>query len=760
MKGHRTLVTVNSNRLDPDVEFARLRANTFITADFRPRQLDYMLFACTPKANAFNELRECMADLQYFPSPPPAPSGIRPTSQTHQQQVNSKLTEFRMFQSNPREVMPFLESLYGTTVGTLSACVAETLDTSSHPAIWTTPNINAYPTLATFQIPKVRKTGWTVGQQIEGAYQTDIIRARIVHITPAEEHITVTAQIHPQDTPRFRIYITRSQHCRISAGTYLHNLTEDKSNPILTLLEGTSVSRLFTPQSKAWSAARAILSGDVTLSGEPAKTRKSITAVVGGERVVLNSHQVNAINWFHKDLPLLIIDSAYGAGKSLCTTLMAVEAVKKGKTVLIAAVQNSALDVICSKLAQMDTPDMHPVRYVNEMLARDTLRTGPYDIAAIMERLPVTHSDRMGPSTAAMFRAFADKRRRLREFLFTGVEQNLMASEHKTLLFLEEANSERVKALTSKFLKIYQPNILICTIASAINLTTKKGLWRRPSRKWDTVLLDEASMIPEATLIGLFSRFPDATYTLIGDTKQLPPFVGTQKAPRAAALCSQSVLEVAKRVGNAPTCKISTVYRPHARMMELNSYIFYNNELVCGTPVDERQALLRSLRMPNKEIPIAFVDVLGKAVKSITGSQSNEIEARAAAVLVRLLLAAGIPPGDIMVICLYRDQLYLCESILSNTHVTIKTVDSAQGSEKSIVILCTTRTKVLGTNLTFFDDPKRLNVALSRARDGMFILGSVPLMESSPLWGSIIRWCRSRCVLATLEFFRDRSPPP
>uniref|UniRef100_A0A0N4X607 DUF2088 domain-containing protein n=1 Tax=Haemonchus placei TaxID=6290 RepID=A0A0N4X607_HAEPC len=233
--------------------------------------------------------------------------------------------------------------------------------------------------------------------------------------------------------------------------------------------------------------------GNATIFGEPAKTRKTITAAVGGERVVLNSLQVNAINWFHKDLLLLVVDGAYGAGKSLCTALMAVQAVKKGKKVLIVAVQNSALDVICSKLAQMDTPDIHPVRYVNGMLARDALRTGSYDIASIIERLPVMHSDRMGPSADAMFRVFTDKLRRLREFLFTSVEQCLMASEHNTLLFLEEANSERVKALTSEFLIIYLPNIFICAIASAINLTTKRGLWRRPSRRqWDTVFLDEA----------------------------------------------------------------------------------------------------------------------------------------------------------------------------------------------------------------------------------------------------------------------------
>ncbi|KAK6031459.1 hypothetical protein OSTOST_02385 [Ostertagia ostertagi] len=71
-----------------------------------------------------------------------------------------------------------------------------------------------------------------------------------------------------------------------------------------------------------------------------------------------------------------------------------------------------------------------------------------------------------------------------------------------------------------------------------------------------------------------------------------------------------------------------------------------------------------------------------------------------------------------MVICLYRDQLYLVESALEGSKVAVKTVDSAKGSEKSVVIVCATRTHINPKrNLSFFADPQRLNVALSRARD-------------------------------------------
>ncbi|PIO63946.1 hypothetical protein TELCIR_14439 [Teladorsagia circumcincta] len=103
----------------------------------------------------------------------------------------------------------------------------------------------------------------------------------------------------------------------------------------------------------------------------------------------------------------------------------------------------------------------------------------------------------------------------------------------------------------------------------------------------------------------------------------------------------------------------------------------------------------------------------------MTRSQSNAVNARAVAVIVRLLLASSIQADNITVICLHRDQLYLCESALKGSNATFKTVDSAQGSENSVAIVCKTRTHLNPKgDLTFFAYPKRLNVALSRARAG------------------------------------------
>ncbi|VDO44967.1 unnamed protein product, partial [Heligmosomoides polygyrus] len=258
---------------------------------------------------------------------------------------------------------------------------------------------------------------------------------------------------------------------------------------------------------------------------------------------------------------------------------------------------------------------MRPVRYVSEVLAQDAFHSGPHDMATLMENLHSTHKDSMSEKDLDAFTNFAKHRNALREFMFTGVEKDVATREHKKLLFLEYHASQRIKILTRTFLKIYNPNVFLCTISSAINLTVKNGLWRRPSRQWSSVLLDEASMIPEATLIALCSRFQQARYTLVGDSKQLPPYVGVRDVPKAVALCSQSVLDVAHRMGNAPVCKVSTVYRPHAGLMMINSEFFYDNKLQCGTPTSSRQNLLSRLKMPNPEVPFVFLNVIGHSVK-------------------------------------------------------------------------------------------------------------------------------------------------
>ncbi|RCN37069.1 hypothetical protein ANCCAN_17034 [Ancylostoma caninum] len=128
--------------------------------------------------------------------------------------------------------------------------------------------------------------------------------------------------------------------------------------------------------------------------------------------------------------------------------------------------------------------------------------------------------------------------------------------------------------------------------------------------------------------------------------------------------------------------------------MSLNSEVFYEGTLVCGTPPERHVTVPQRMRMPNPSISVPFVDVLGEAIQSVTRSYRNEAEARAVNVLVRNLLLKGFHSREIMVISIYKDQKLFCGQILDPLGVSISTVDSEQGAERSVVILCMTRSTI------------------------------------------------------------------
>ncbi|KAK6046751.1 hypothetical protein COOONC_15745, partial [Cooperia oncophora] len=102
---------------------------------------------------------------------------------------------------------------------------------------------------------------------------------------------------------------------------------------------------------------------------------------------------------------------------------------------------------------------------------------------------------------------------------------------------------------------------------------------RRVGNSWIRILIDEASMVPEAALMTLISRFQDAHITLIGDLYQLPPYVGISNCPLAREVSYRSVLDIGENHRRIPSCALRTVYRPHVEMLKLSSEFFYNREL-------------------------------------------------------------------------------------------------------------------------------------------------------------------------------------
>ncbi|WKY00308.1 hypothetical protein Q1695_014844 [Nippostrongylus brasiliensis] len=219
-------------------------------------------------------------------------------------------------------------------------------------------------------------------------------------------------------------------------------------------------------------------------------------------------------------------------------------------------------------------------------------------------------------------------------------------------------------------------------------------------------------------MVAITTRLPQARHVYIGDIHQLDPHVRCPRASNPARFGARGVMDLLleRGVSSAP---LTTTFRSHPGLVALPNELFYSNALQSGTDVGDRQMFLRAVRCPSPT-PFFFVNVAGTSVRSVNGSHSNETdrESELCRQIVMTLLVKEIAPDSIAIIVFYKEQYRLLKEFARTVEVDLHTVDSVQGREKDIVVVLSTRTSL---SRRLLDDPKRLNVALSRSRHGQFV---------------------------------------
>jgi DNA replication ATP-dependent helicase Dna2 len=123
----------------------------------------------------------------------------------------------------------------------------------------------------------------------------------------------------------------------------------------------------------------------------------------------------------------------------------------------------------------------------------------------------------------------------------------------------------------------------------------------------------------------------------------------------------------------------------------------------------------------------------------------NDREAHAAAELARALVASGVPPEEIGVIAPFRAQaarLRQHAGDLVERGLTVDTVDRFQGGERRVILLSLTAAAPPSEEMAaFLSDPRRLNVALTRAREKLIILGNRAAVANLPFLGDLAAHC-------------------
>lgn len=300
---------------------------------------------------------------------------------------------------------------------------------------------------------------------------------------------------------------------------------------------------------------------------------------------------------------------------------------------------------------------------------------------------------------------------------------------------------------------------------------------------FDVVIIDEAAQCGEPDVLipitGRKARSPvdksrdiPLHCVLVGDPKQLPATV-LSTTPAVEQALGKSLFERMGEVAGSSVHMLRTQYRMHPEISRFSSEQFYNRRLVNGANV-KAQDMHKAFHFDARKRfgPLTFLDtsVCRRAGEERTrgGSVINRGEAHIivmSLVSLMLLYRCNDLRGKIAVLSPYRRQvLHLRDVIgahpdLQYADIEVSTIDGIQGREKSIIFLSTVRS---GTHrgIGFVDDSRRLNVAITRAKHALVIVGNATaLSDNSATWASLIWHCAGLQKVIKLPLDPDRLFP-
>lgn len=264
-------------------------------------------------------------------------------------------------------------------------------------------------------------------------------------------------------------------------------------------------------------------------------------------------------------------------------------------------------------------------------------------------------------------------------------------------------------------------------------LNSSASPWIRSNGGERSILfLDEAGQCNEAEFY-IATAFPNIEkVVLVGDPKQLPPTTLDLRCMKAGL--GKSWLERIYDLSPKSIHLLDTQYRMDPSILEFPNQHFYNNRIKSDVSVRSRSPAISN--------PIGFIDTSGRTLEEKDGFSTMNVEE---AYLIRALFRQdndiksllGIEHTTVVVITPYSAQQNLLQNELKKVkflkNLSVSTVDSYQGQEADVVVISTVRTNKIG----FVDDPQRLNVALTRAKRLVRVVGCkdlfISLKRYSPL---------------------------
>ncbi len=442
----------------------------------------------------------------------------------------------------------------------------------------------------------------------------------------------------------------------------------------------------------------------------------------------LNESQNEALNKIRSAKDVALVHGPPGTGKT--TTL--VEAIKDTvameKQVMVTAASNAAVDLLAEKLTIQGIRVLrigHPARVTAEVVACTVdARLANHDDAKMLKDLRRKAED---------FRAMGMKYKRN----FGRVER-----EQRRMLMDEARNlKEDAKMLEDHMIydELNKAEVIACTLVGANSSYLQR-------KQFKTLFIDEASQALEpASWIPIMKS---DRVIMAGDHWQLPPTVKSKEAAKAGL--SMTIFERTIDTWDADVM-LDTQYRMHDEIMRFSNKKFYEGKLKSANLIANRHQLFPQ--------PVLFIDTAGcgyeEKLNPETLSRYNEEEGQLLLSQLGRIISELEPEVaeklSYGVIAPYKAQteflsrklpnLNLSEEIIKN--ITIQSVDAFQGQERDVMMMSLVRSNADG-EIGFLADVRRMNVAMTRARHLLVMVGDSSTLSANPFFDELIQHMQAR----------------
>lgn len=434
----------------------------------------------------------------------------------------------------------------------------------------------------------------------------------------------------------------------------------------------------------------------------------------------LNASQAEAVNKVLCAKDVAIVHGPPGTGKTTTLVEAICETLRRESQVLVCAQSNMAVDWICELLVNNG---VGVVRIGNPCRVTDAMLEHTY------ERRFAAHPDY--PQLWAIRKTIRQLRKsKGREH---GVGQKLARLSDRAVELEIRINAEILDGA----------RVIASTLISSSNRVLE-------GRKFSTLFIDEAAQAMEPACWVALAKAGRVVFA--GDHCQLPPTVKSPEAMRGGL--AKSLMETAVESQPQSVSLLTLQYRMNDKIMRFSSDAFYGGRLRSAPEVAMRASFL------DFDAPLEWLEAGSEGYsEEFVGKSYGRVNRGEAKILIERLrafiegigrervLEEGI---DIGVISPYRMQVQLLRSMIASDGffrplrklLTVNTVDGFQGQERDVIVLSMVRSNDTG-DIGFLRDLRRMNVAMTRARHKLIVVGDSETLGRHPFYRKLVDYIKS-----------------